>query len=95
MIKKDLSTPSQLSPTIPVLPVGLLDDLLQVIDQARRFIASTVNVGLTMSFWRVGSRIQKEILQEERAEYGREIVVTLSRQLVLHHGNSFEEKSLT
>jgi predicted nuclease of restriction endonuclease-like (RecB) superfamily len=47
-----------------------------------------------MSFWRVGSRVQKEILQGERAEYGREIVVTLSRQLALDYGNSFQEKNL-
>ncbi len=76
------------------LPKGLLNDLRQMIDQTRRSIASTVNASLAMSYWRVGHRIRREILQGERAEYGREIVVTLSRQLVMEYGNSFSEKSL-
>lgn len=50
-----------------------------MIDQTRRSIASTVNATLAMSYWHIGDRIRKEILQGERAEYGREIVVTLSR----------------
>jgi predicted nuclease of restriction endonuclease-like (RecB) superfamily len=76
------------------LPKGLLDDLRNMIDLTRRSIASMVNASLAMSYWRVGNRIRKETLQGERAEYGREIVVTLSRQLVVEYGNSFSEKSL-
>lgn len=94
MIKKDLSTISQLPPIATDLPTGLLEDLRHVIDQARMFIASTVNASLTKSYWQVGSRIRKEILQGERAEYGREIVVSLSRQLVIDYGNSFSDKNL-
>ena len=94
MIRKDGSTLSQQPPTIPVLPEDLLEDLRCVIDQARRFIASTVNASLTMSYWHVGNRIRKETLQGERAEYGREIVVSLSRQLVVDYGNSFSDKNL-
>ncbi|HEY5537004.1 MAG TPA: DUF1016 N-terminal domain-containing protein [Ignavibacteria bacterium] len=33
-------------------------------------------------------------LRINRAEYDNQIVVTLSRQLVLEYGNSFEEKNL-
>lgn len=76
------------------LPEGLIDDLRCMIDQTRRSIASTVNTTLAMSYWHIGNRIRKEILQGERAEYGREIVASLSRQLVLEYGNSFSEKSL-
>lgn len=78
----------------PPLPEELIDDLRRMIDQTRRSIASTVNATLAMSYWHIGDRIRKEILQGERAEYGREIVATLSRQLVLEYGNSFSEKSL-
>lgn len=76
------------------LPEGLLDDVRHMINQARRSIASTVNATLAMGYWRVGNRILKEALEGERAEYGRKIVVTLSRQLVVEYGNSFSEKSL-
>ena len=93
MTQKTLALVKQ-SAVQTALPKGLLDDLRQMIDQTRRSIASTVNTSLAMNYWRVGHRIRKEILQDERAEYGREIVVTLSRQLVVEYGNSFSEKSL-
>lgn len=93
MIKKELLTASA-SPLAPTLPEGLLEDLRQVIDQARRFVSSTVNASLTMSYWQIGGRIRKEILQERRAEYGREIVVSLSRQLMGYYGKGFSDKNL-
>lgn len=73
---------------------NLIEDLRYIIDKTRQSIASTVNAGLTSLYWHVGNRIRKEVLQEERAEYGRSIVVSLSRQLVLEYGNGFTDKNL-
>lgn len=47
-----------------------------------------------MLYWRIGRRIRKDILQDKRAEYGQEIVVSLSRHLAVDYGNSFSEKNL-
>ncbi len=93
MIQKTLATIKLLS-VQTALPKELLDDLRKMINQARRSIASTINTSLAMNYWQVGHRIRKEILQDDRAAYGREIVVTVSRQLVSEYGNSFSEKSL-
>lgn len=76
------------------LPSGLLEDLRHLIDQTRKSIASTVNTGLTLLYWHIGSRIRKELLQDERAEYGKKIVATVSRQLATDYGKGFLEKSL-
>ncbi|PIS02279.1 MAG: hypothetical protein COT85_05785 [Chlamydiae bacterium CG10_big_fil_rev_8_21_14_0_10_42_34] len=92
MNKQELSTKA--TGVTSALPDGLLEELRQVIDQTRRFIAMTVNSALTTAFWKVGERIRKETLQEGRADYGKEIVVTLSRQLVADYGNSFTDKNL-
>lgn len=73
---------------------NLLGELRQMIDQTRESIASIVNMKLTMLYWRVGNRVRKEILKEERAEYGRSIVASVARQLTLHYGKGFSEKSL-
>jgi hypothetical protein len=54
----------------------LLGDIRRLIEDARTAVAVTVNAGLTMLYWRIG----KEILQGGRAEYGEEIVSTVSRQ---------------
>lgn len=78
------------------LPDGpeLLADIRELIDLARQNVAVAVNTELTLLYWRVGHRIRQEVLKEERAEYGKKIVVTLSRQLVADYGNGFSEKNL-
>jgi len=40
-------------------------------------------MGLTLLYWRIGQRIHREVLGSERAAYGEQIVVTVSRQLVV------------
>ncbi|MEI7451362.1 MAG: PDDEXK nuclease domain-containing protein [Desulfomonile sp.] len=60
----------------------------------RQGVAVTVNAALTMLYWRIGKRINEEILKGGRAEYGKEIVVSLARQLEADYGRGFSEKSL-
>ncbi len=78
----------------PVRQECLLEDLRHLIDQTRKSVATTINMGLTMAYWHVGNRISKETLQDERAEYGQKIVATVSRELAREYGNSFNEKNL-
>lgn len=92
MNKQELST---LSPHVAtILPQNLLDDLRSMIDQTKEAIAAAVSSRLTMLYWHVGSRIRSELLNNERAEYGRQIVATVSRQLAGEYGKGFVEKSL-
>ena len=72
----------------------LFNDIKNLIEESKSFVAVTVNSSLTMLFWKIGERINKDILENKRAEYGSQIVVTLSRQLVGEYGSSFEEKNL-
>lgn len=72
----------------------LLSDLRTLIAETRQDVARSVNSALVMLYWNVGQRIRQDILKERRAEYGREIVVTLSRQLVEEFGNGFSRPNL-
>ena len=72
----------------------LLSELRQLIGEARYSAVVAVNAGLTLLYWRVGQRIRVEVLGGERAGYGKEIVSTLSRQLVAEFGRSFSDKNL-
>ncbi|MCB1180496.1 MAG: DUF1016 family protein [Chlamydiia bacterium] len=72
----------------------LMSELRQMIDQTRESIATTVNAKLTMLYWQIGNRIYKEILNEDRAAYGKAIVVSVSQQLTTEYGKSFNEKNL-
>lgn len=76
------------------IKIGLISDIRQLIESARVRVAGAVNTELTMLYWRIGKRIREDILQEKRAEYGQQIVVSLSQQLTVDYGNSFSEKNL-
>lgn len=73
---------------------GLASDVRRMIEQTRKGVARTVNVGMTLLYWRIGKRIQTEVLGNERAEYGKEIVSTLSRQLGDEFGRGFGRRNL-
>ena len=76
------------------LPTALLGDIKALIEEGRRQAVATVNMGLTLLYWRIGQRIHAEILHGERAAYGEQIVATLSRQLVAEYGRGYTEKNL-
>jgi len=65
-----------------------------MIASARQDVARSVNSVLVMLYWRIGQRIRKEILKERRADYGEEIVQTLSAQLVEEFGPGFGRRNL-
>ena len=73
---------------------GLLAELRDLILDARQQTARMINAGLTLLYWRIGDRIRREILQEKRAEYGAEIMSTLSIRLEAEFGRGFGEKNI-
>lgn len=72
----------------------LLRDVASLIEESRQWVAQTVNSTLTMLYWKIGRRINSEILQNKRADYGKQIVVSLARQLGELYGPGFEEKNI-
>ena len=72
----------------------LFNDVADMISQSRQFIYSQANSANVLLFWKIGQRINSEILKDKRADYGGRIVVTLSRQLSEKYGRNFEEKNL-
>lgn len=75
-------------------PTALFEQVKEIIEQSRRNVAVAVNTELTLLYWQVGHAIRQDILQNNRAEYGKKVVSELARQLVLVFGRSFTEKSL-
>ena len=72
----------------------LFQDLRSLIIEARQDVSRQVNSALVLLYWRVGKRIRQDILKEKRAEYGEQIVSTLSTQLVSKFGSSFSIRNL-
>ena len=92
MSKQELSTLSQRVATI--LPKGLIEELSSMIERTKESIATTISSKLAMLYWNIGNRVRKEILNDQRAEYGQEIVAAVSRQLMAQYGKGFSDKSL-
>ncbi|MCK9364831.1 MAG: PDDEXK nuclease domain-containing protein [Syntrophales bacterium] len=82
-------------PAVPEPTPVLLEDLRRMIEETRHAVATTVNAALTMLYWNVGRRIREDILQEKRAEYGREILLTLSAKLTVEYGRGWNERNIS
>ena len=74
---------------------SLITDLRQIIEQARGHVAATANYELTMMYWHIGERINREVLDNQRAEYGKQIVSAVSTQLQAEFGKKgFENRNI-
>jgi len=72
----------------------LLGDIRSLIEQAREQTARAVNSALVELYWRIGKRIREDVLHEQRADYGEQIVATLSHQLAAEYGRGFSRRNL-
>ncbi|MDP3843861.1 MAG: DUF1016 N-terminal domain-containing protein [Oxalobacteraceae bacterium] len=72
----------------------MLADVRHLIDAARQRVASAVNAELTQLYWQIGRRISTELLQGQRAEYGKQAVAELARQLTAEFGKGWSEQQL-
>ena len=59
----------------------LISDLRQIVEQCRNRVALNVNAELTIMYWHIGERINRDVLGSQRAAYGKQIVSTVSAQL--------------
>jgi len=72
----------------------LLSDIRELIEAARQQTARAVNSTLVTMYWQIGRRIRQDVLGNERAEYGKQIVYALSRQLTQEFGRGFSRPNL-
>ncbi len=68
---------------------ALLGDLRTLVQSARQRIATAAYSTQTLLCWHVGRRLSKEHLQGGRAAYGKQILVTVSRELTADYGRGF------
>jgi hypothetical protein len=79
----------------PGVRTDLLGDTRPLIEAAREQTARAVNAALVGMYWQIGKRIRENVPQSERADYGKEIVQTLSAPLTAEFGNGFTGSSLS
>jgi predicted nuclease of restriction endonuclease-like (RecB) superfamily len=72
----------------------LLADVTEIIEQGRQTIAAHALRTSAFTFWQVGQRINQDVLNNERAEYGKQIISTLATQLMGIYGRTYELRNL-
>ena len=73
----------------------LLADSRIIIETARNFAYMAINVALVQRNWLLGRRIAEEHLEENgRAEYGKQVIANLAKQLTALYGRSLDATNL-
>ena len=67
----------------------LYGDVCQIIDGARNRIATYLNTEVCMTNWYVGKRIKEDVLYNQRAQYGKQILMNLSVRLIEKYGSGW------
>ena len=72
----------------------LFSDACTIIEQAQRTAYNSVNITLIKRNWLLGMRINMDVLNAQRAEYGELIVKTLAKSLTMRYGEGFTKTNL-
>lgn len=83
-----------MEPPAPRAFAALLGDVRGLIERAKGQAARAVNAGLVALYWAIGDRIRREVLAGKRADYGKEVIHTLSGELTREYGEGFGARSL-
>src|SRR5690242_11575766 len=78
-----------------VINSNLLNDVRQLIETARARVAHYANSASVMLYWQIGHRVNQDVLKNERAGYGEEVIVQLAQQLKEQYGSGFDRYNLS
>lgn len=73
---------------------GFVSDIKKLIEQSKQQLALAINSTMSLLYWQIGARVREEILKNKRAEYGEQIVQSLSAQLTLEYGKGFSKRNV-
>lgn len=74
--------------------VGILGEIRSLIETSRYQAARVVNSAMVITYWRIGERIGREVLDEGRGDYGKQLVIRLAAELAMEYGSGFSRSNL-
>ncbi|AKK74631.1 cytoplasmic protein [Chryseobacterium gallinarum] len=72
----------------------LITDLKELVDKTKSQVAVQVNSAMVVLYWKIGQRINEDVLGNKRAEYGKEVILQIAQHLTVEFGSSFSEKNI-
>ncbi|ULJ60556.1 PDDEXK nuclease domain-containing protein [Wielerella bovis] len=77
------------------LPTNYIAEIKTILQQARQKAYAAVHAEMVWAYWQIGKRIvQEEQHGEQRAQYGQQIIQTLSDELTREFGRGFSKRTL-
>lgn len=73
---------------------AIYNSIFNKIEHARKNVVTAVNTEMLVLYWNIGHIIATEILSNEKAEYGKEIIANLSKQLIAKYGKGYSKSNL-
>ena len=80
--------------SISTISTELLPQIRKLIDASRNRVAATVNSELTMLNWNIGALLKQQLQIENRAAYGQQLVIRLSKDLTAQYGRGWSHQQL-
>jgi predicted nuclease of restriction endonuclease-like (RecB) superfamily len=74
--------------------IQLYSDVYHIVERSRQRLATTINAEICMMHWQIGKRIKDDVLYNQRAEYGKQIVKNLAEQLTQRFGKGWSDRKL-
>ena len=68
--------------------------IVTLIEDTKKNVAIKVNNEMTLLYWNIGKNITENVLNNKKAEYGKEVVKKLSEKLTLEYGRGYGERNL-
>jgi hypothetical protein len=73
---------------------SLFTRIKQIVEDSRSHIAQTINATLTKTYWNIGGVIKEDVLNNQRAAYGEEVILNLSKKLTQEYGKGWSSQHL-
>lgn len=89
-----IPVPAIVGDDLPAGEAGLLGEIRQLIDASRQHVARTVNSAMVLTYLRIGERIGREVLDDGRGDYGKQLVIRLAERLAAEYGPGFSRSNL-
>lgn len=73
---------------------GLYADISNMICKTKNAVMKQMNNSVISLYWNIGKKLTDEVLQGQKAQYGKNIIGELSDRLTVEYGKGFEKSSV-
>lgn len=72
----------------------LYTNIKNIIEESKKNVVRQINYSLIITYWNIGKIIKNNIIQDKRAEYGKETIKKLAERLTVEYGKGFGQRNL-